>query len=837
MKLLHFIKKLVGWTVLILLILLISGGILAYFQQDRILEEIKKELTQSVESDLGFEQANLRFFKTFPDFSLELTQFYVLNQKNFKLNEKSILFNDTLIQAQSVFFELDIIQLFQGEVLVKSVKIDDGAIQLFENELGISNYSFLFESEEPEEDSQTIQLNSIELSQIRLAYQSLPSEISLSSKLSELKLKGKIDTLSTRFEARGEITIEQIIMDSTHYIDGFTCNLQLSLYQDDEKLILQPYHFISEDIDVQGKLDYSFASESLSILIEAKENRINQLLRISPYATSFLPDSMLVEGLLSLKGNYSINFQTDSFGKYTFETEFKKGELNFLSDSIQLIRSEAKSTIYNDAMDQIIINDLRFRTDFPLGGSAQLNARVILYEYIDLSGQLKLAIEPAQLASWSGITSANNWNGNLNGNFALRGIKLDLNQDNIKLIRELRPEGTLNISASSYKLPEYNIETPGIRIDLADENLRFAPFEIAVNEQQLKFEKLELDRIYDLINKQVIQINARIHSASLDLMKVIPVTQSKPDQSDETQSSNYTLAGMLTFQASEIIYDRFKARQVSGALQLINNQLLAKEVKMQTLNGEIELDAGIRPDPNGKNKIDLSARMNEIDLHELLFSFRNFDQTYITHKELIGDISGQINLVAKMDSGLSLDYSTVKGKVNFILKKGEITDLRSLRKMADFTHLEELQRIRFDAIEGAAELEEGQLKVYPSYIHSSVADIDFYGAHTLGKQMDYRFEILLSPDFTGKQTDHLEAVKQEGRTKLYLKLLGTEEDYAVSYDMRALKDATKERMKEEGSILKDAFQKEFGKKDTTQNNESKQPADQSVKKKTKVIWE
>lgn len=831
--------KILGIIVLIMLILMVAGVFLAYYHKDRIVEEIKEELKLSIKSELGFQDANLKFFKTFPEISLELTQFYILNQPGYQCKNQQYESNDTLLRSGQIYFELDMLQLFSGNVLVNSIKIHEGSLQLLENQEGLSNYGFLLESEDAEDKtSRTIQLESAELKDISLDYLSLPSGTFLNGKFNDLKISGQIDSIFTLFEVKGLVWVDHLNQDSATYLSDFSSEIRLNYLQDTDNLSIETFQFKADGIDLNGSLNYQFKTEELNLSFESTENQLKNLLIISPYASSLLPDSIETAGLLSLKGTYKVNFLNDQFGKYAIEGSLKKGELLFQEDSVRLINVEAQSDIYNDALDQIIFNNLIFKTDFPLGGSAQLNAKVILYDLLDLSGNLILTLEPEQLANWSGMPELAEWNGRLAGRFALRGVRLDLNLDNLELIRELRPEGTFEISSSSYNSGEYQIGTSSIRFDLNNENLRFGPFEMTINNQKINLETLEFERIYDILNFQKIRLNASIKTSGIDLLQIIPVSKKTEESARASNKGDtYVLSGSVRFKADEVTYDRFKARQASGIMELGAEQILLKNVQMQTLNGKIELDAGLKLPTTGKDRIELDAKLDDIDLHELLFSFRNFDQAYLTHKELIGDLSGQVNLTAAIDSGLKPDYTTLKGRVSFILKKGEITDLNSLRKMADFTHLEELQKIEFEAIQGSAELTEGELKVYPSFIKSSVADINFYGDHSLGQEMDYRFEILLSPAITGKKTEHLESVEQGGRTKIYLKLSGSEKDYSVSYDMRALKDATKARVKEEGTILKDAFRREFGNNDTINQKIETKRDDAPVKKKAKVIWE
>jgi uncharacterized protein involved in outer membrane biogenesis len=836
MKLIAFLKKLLGYLSLLLLVILIAAGILAYLKQETILEEVKKELKLSVRSDLGFNSAKIKFFKTIPNLSLELIQFYIKNQSSFQFDQ--LVRNDTLLAAEAMYFELDMFELFKGNVRVNAIRIENAKLNLLENQSGISNYTFLSDSD-TSDNSQTgtIKLESIVLKNAWVAYESLPSQISLSGILDDLALYGQTDSVSTQFDAKGKIQIQSVYSNSELFFRQFQGEITLAYIQDQQQVRIPSYRLSTSGIDLSGNLNYLFDSEDLSVNFQLNDNDAEELFNVSPFLASMLPDSIELKGRMHASGNYLLNFKKDLFGHYELDASLQKGIINFLSDSIQLTQVEVQAKMHNDSTDNLIISELKFSNQFPKGGNSQFSGKLVLSNKLDVLGDLTINLEPLQIAEWTGLKEIEAWEGGLRGRFALRGIQLDLADDNLQLIRELRPQGSIELNPIKYKTENYQVESNEIRVELMDESLRFLPFYITLNEQKIRLDSLHLDQIFKLISHNELRIDAGISTPFLDLLKLFPPTSPDTDESKQTISPSYKVKGSITLRADEISHDRFKARQVEGQISLLNEKILLQGIRMKTLNGMIALDASIAIHEDKKNRVNLTASLEEIDLHELLFSFRNFNQNYLTHKELIGDLSGNLKLTADLDSGLSIDYPTLEAQVRFSVKNGEITDLQSLRKMADFTRMEELQQIQFKAIEGTADLDHGKLIVYPSFIQSSVADLNFFGEHQLGNEMDYRFEILFSPSISKKRTDHLESTQEAGRTRIYLKLSGTEKDYSVSYDLGARKDAALERMKEERQILRDAFKQEFGRKEERQIETTRDNENQNIKKKAKVIWE
>ena len=97
-------------------------------------------------------------------------------------------------------------------------------------------------------------------------------------------------------------------------------------------------------------------------------------------------------------------------------------------------------------------------------------------------------------------------------------------------------------------------------------------------------------------------------------------------------------------------------------------------------------------------------------------------------------------------------------------------------------------------------------------IRSNVTTIQISGTHTFDQHIDYR---IITPLRNKNKINVEEAGSaledQGGQMKLYLKIIGTTDDYRVQYDGEAMKKKIVADMKKEVQELKDAF-KNKGKK-------------------------
>jgi hypothetical protein len=88
-------------------------------------------------------------------------------------------------------------------------------------------------------------------------------------------------------------------------------------------------------------------------------------------------------------------------------------------------------------------------------------------------------------------------------------------------------------------------------------------------------------------------------------------------------------------------------------------------------------------------------------------------------------------------------------------------------------------------------------------IQSNISDILIQGTHSFSQEINYR---LLVPLKNYKKRDSDEAfgaIEESGEnSNLYLKIIGTTDDFEVSWDKKRSLQSVAERIKEEGQTLK-----------------------------------
>jgi hypothetical protein len=92
-------------------------------------------------------------------------------------------------------------------------------------------------------------------------------------------------------------------------------------------------------------------------------------------------------------------------------------------------------------------------------------------------------------------------------------------------------------------------------------------------------------------------------------------------------------------------------------------------------------------------------------------------------------------------------------------------------------------------------------------VRTNVTSIKVSGTHTLDQRIDYRIIAPLRNNKNVNSREAKEALQEDGsgQSKLFLKIVGTTDDYRIVYDTESVKKKIASDLKKEVKELKEAF--------------------------------
>jgi hypothetical protein len=312
---------------------------------------------------------------------------------------------------------------------------------------------------------------------------------------------------------------------------------------------------------------------------------------------------------------------------------------------------------------------------------------------------------------------------------------------------------------------------------------------------------------YALFPDQPIGIEADLISRYLDVDRLFEVGFASTRKGPYTFSISPNLHLNFNCKIDSLSFKKFHASHVKGDLLVKGQVAVSRRIDLKAMGGTISL-SGIVDAKNAK-AIDLitSAELEKIYLDSLFYVFENFRQTFIEYKHLKGRADASITLESTLNEALKMFPETIIADARATLRQGELNNFEPIRALNKFLDDDGLNQLRFADLHNDIHIENKTVFIPQMEIRSNVTALVLSGTHTFDQQIDYR---VVAPLRNKKKIDPDEAfgsIEDDllGRSKIYLKIVGTTDKYKVMYDQVAVRKKITSDLKKEVQELKEAF--------------------------------
>lgn len=235
------------------------------------------------------------------------------------------------------------------------------------------------------------------------------------------------------------------------------------------------------------------------------------------------------------------------------------------------------------------------------------------------------------------------------------------------------------------------------------------------------------------------------------------------------------------------------------------------------MGGDIKGDGLIEQKDNKDFSVQINSMMEQINIQTLFNCFNNFGQTFIQDKHLRGQLSGEVGYYSLFDQYLKVRKESILVETDIMILNGELINFEPMLGLSDFIEVKELQHIRFSTLENQVFIRNSEVMIPQMDIFSSALNISGSGVHRFDNHFNYKVRVELSDLLLNKSKkvepefeEHVITEDGVDRTKIYLRIEGTPENYQVSYDRKEAIGALKTRLSDEKAELKSALHEEFG---------------------------
>lgn len=777
-----------------------------FYNQDQLIDKILSEVNKSIQTPVEVSAIDINWWTDFPNISLRFQDVFIeesLERSSFplaKLEELALSFNTLDFLKGDYSFEKIILK--RGEVTIRTTRT------------GERNYDIIKSSGESSNQSVNFNLKNIQIQAVQVNY--VDEALKQTYLQYAEELKASLNKVGDVYHiiADGKINSKAIEIGEYSYFENksLAVKAKLNYTQGAEIVDILPSRLLLSENQFQISGNYEILNSNMNIKVKGIESDFTTLI-------SLLPNNYRNQ-LSEYESTGNAQFEGSLIGRLT-STESPEINFNFSVENASLFQSE-----YN-----IRFEDLSFHGNFNNGTRKSLKTSQLVLR--DLTGNLKGKPFNANL----GIKDFENYLINLSTQGQISTPDLFTFIPNYEKYSKLEGLIDFDISLAGY-LDDFKQASTASRINNSGEiiltnlsgvyedyplpikevngRLMFNKNDIAINHLQGKIgdSDIELSGFflniipYFLKDNQSLLIEAETISENINLNELLSGL-SNAENSIERQEESFKfvlspkLQLDLTSHISKLEFKRFEGRQISGNIKLSNQILEASQLEMQSNGGKMTLSGEVNAKKRNEIRINAEANFEGMNVDSIFYTFENFQQDFLTDRHLKGKINADVDAFILLDEALNFQSDAFTATIDARVENGELNNFEPMLSLSDYVREDELTHLNFGELSNTIEIKNKVIYLPEMSIKSNVSDILIQGTHTFSQEINYR---LLVPLKNYKKQDSDEAfgaIEESGEySNLYLRIIGTTDDFEVSWDKKRSLQSVAKRIREEGKTLK-----------------------------------
>gem|GEM_PF-334394 len=782
--------------------------LLVYLFRDELIQRFVEEANKSLNTPVSVGKVTVSPFEDFPNVSLVFSDVYI---------EDSHPAQQPLFTASRISFSLNALEAWRGIYTIRQVRIRNSEIFLRINAEGKNNYTIL-KNNNASGHTVRFDLENVIIIQTRFEYKD--EQTRQHHVLSSEKLLASIGRQADTYaiSARGQVVTEKI---GVRYADllvrkQFDVAAEV-LYDDQRKLVtFQPssLQLTKSVFDVSGT--FGFADENrIDLAVNGTNTTLGTLLSLLPEEQAHVWRAYESEGEvyfnLTMKGEMSARkdpITTIAFG--CRQAQLKHPDYGAQITELSLEGSFATPSLASAKEARLFLKNMEGKLNGKLFTAA---LSILDLEQPTIDFTFKGELDAASVFELYPLAGIKKMDGTLAADVSLRG-DLQLLRSK-ETAQQLATRGTLQLAGLTL-----TGESEKTTFENLSGTLQFDRNDIAVSNLVGKWagSNFQLNGIlkngvgYLLLANQPLGIEMDAAADFIDLNRVMPLNASPGDSAGGWPSSKISMNANATIGAMR--YQRFFASQVKGDLLIKNRVAVSRMLQMNTMGGAVTIN-GIADGQDGHG-LQIAAGLDVVRLHadSIFYVFKDFDQQFIQSHHLQGLVTAAVNLELALSDKFVLLPASLVADVSATIAQGQLIRFEPLQQLKKFLDDEGLARVQFAELKNDIHIENQTVYIPQMEIKTNVTQIQLSGTHTFDQHIDYRLVAPLRNKSKIDPDEAFGAIEQDGqgKTKIFLKITGTTDNYQVAYDRQATRKKIAGDMKKEVQELRDAFRKKTQKK-------------------------
>ena len=199
------------------------------------------------------------------------------------------------------------------------------------------------------------------------------------------------------------------------------------------------------------------------------------------------------------------------------------------------------------------------------------------------------------------------------------------------------------------------------------------------------------------------------------------------------------IAFVLNAKADNVIYDKVEYKNVRGVLELKNETVTLKDVKMEALGGNIAVNGSYSTRGNKqKPAIALGYDLQNLDVQQTFYAFNTVQKLMPIGQFIAGKLNSNLTMTGLLGEDMMPDLSTLSGEGALLLVEGFLSKFQPLEKMASTLNIADLEKISLKDVKTWFEFANGKVLIKkPFTVKVKDIEMEIGGSHNLDQTINY----------------------------------------------------------------------------------------------------
>ncbi len=836
----RFLKIFLGVIAGIFLLLLI----LPFAFKGKIEAKVKEVINEEVNATVGWDKFSLSLIRHFPNLSMGLKGFTVVNDAPFE--------GDTLVKVGNFTLSVDLMSALRGNAIeVKSILIDQPVINLKVNADSIANWDIVPPSEEVEVEVKEgeaatfeVQLQSFKIVNGALSYADATMDFRTSLRGFNATMRGDLTESYTTIEIESDIEALDLVFEKVRYINAAPIDLTASIGADLDNMVFtfedNELNFSGVPLFMEGTLAVLEEGYDMDLRLAASETEFKTLLALVP--AEYLKDveGLQTEGSMTLEATAKGVFvDTDHMPAFNFLLHVMDGHIRYpdLPKSIDDIQVHMVVDNPGGSMDNTLteIKSFHFELD-----NNPFDAHLVVSTPVSnatFKGGMKGSINFASLTQAIPMDSIE-MTGLVTADLTLDGNYNMIEQERYE---DLQANGTMVLKGFEFRSPDFPM---GILVSEAD--LAFSPrylelknFMSRVGESDFSMKgRLENYLAYVLQDgtlKGTLQHNSKYINSN-ELMAMAGEEEVVSEEETEPLGKVLVPANLdfvISTQIDQLLYDKLTLSNINGQLIVKDARLVMKALRTSLLKGTMVMNGEYNTQDTLKPFVDFDLAINTVDLNQAAHSFTMVESMMPVAQFANGSVSSKLKFSSLIGDDFSPILSTFNGNGQLSSSEIEISGAKVQTALVSLLKDDKYGIARARDILVNFKIDNGNVFVDPFDVNVFGKKANISGSQSLDQTMDYLIKMPVSRSEISSVAGLLGGSLPAGEDILVgIKITGPVSDPKLSLSTEELSNVVKDEIRKEAEKLGEEVVKEAEKKldELLKDEDTKEKLEEAGKK-------